>query len=183
MRLLAFLLYSLSFMPLATYAADEYATTVKQAKVELLDNVYHLNATLNYTLSPAAKEALLKGVALSWVIPLVLKQQRDYLWNKDILRISLRYQIQYFALLNVYRVKAEHNGQVNNFSSLAAALNSIARIQSVRLIDKAQLQANQSYQVALKVFFNREALPIPLRPIAYVDNQWSLSSDWFICPF
>ena len=163
-------------------AADGYATTINQARVRLQGNEYVLNAEIDYHLSPAAKEALLKGIALNWSIPVVLQQHRDYLWNKELFRLSLRYQVQYFALLNVYRVKADHSGQVNNFASYAAAFNSIAHINGLKLIYKNQLPLDHAYQVKLKVIFEREALPIPLRPIAYFDSQWYLSSDWFVCP-
>ncbi|MEQ1635570.1 MAG: DUF4390 domain-containing protein [Methylococcales bacterium] len=169
-----------SLLPSITPAEDRYATTIKQAQVELQGNYYVLNAELNYNLSPAAKAALLKGIALTWTVPVILQQQRNYLWDKEILRLTLRYQVQYFALLNVYRVKAEHSGQVNSFTSLAAALNSIALIHALKLVDKTQLPMDQTYQVKLKVGFEREALPIPLRPTAYFDRQWYLSSDWFV---
>ena len=164
-----------SLVPLNVSAAN-----IKQADVELLGDAYVLNAELDYDVSPAAKEALLKGIALSWRIGIIVKQQR-YIWDKEIRRIILGYQIRYFPLLNVYRVKAEHNGQMNNFSSLSAALDSIASMHTFKLIDKAQLHADQHYVVALKIFFDREALPIPLRPSAYFDAQWALSSDWFTC--
>ncbi|NOT83397.1 MAG: DUF4390 domain-containing protein [Methylococcaceae bacterium] len=166
-----------------SWADNEYATIIKHAQIDLQGNEYVLNAEMDYHLSPVAKAALLKGIALSWTIPVVLQQRRDYLWNKDLLRFTLRYQVQYFALLNVYRVKAEHSGQVNHFATLAAALNSIAVINALKLRDKNQLSAKQTYQVRLKVSFEREALPIPLRPIAYFDQQWYLSSDWFFCVF
>ncbi|MEY3760764.1 MAG: hypothetical protein RIR39_2255, partial [Pseudomonadota bacterium] len=34
----------------------------------------------------------------------------------------------------------------------------------------------------VKVSFDRDALPLPLRPIAYIDPQWYLSSDWTLWP-
>jgi hypothetical protein len=179
---LLLLLSLLLFLPVTVWATNDYATTL-QAQVELQGNDYVLNAEINYHLSPAAKEALLKGIALSWTIPVVLQQHRDYLWDQEILRLTLRYQVQYFALLNVYRVRAEHSGQVSHFASFTAALDAIALIRSLKLIDKNQLPAKRAYQVKLKVGFDREALPIPLRPIAYFDPQWFLSSDWVVCKF
>lgn len=171
------------FTPLTTWAAGEFATTIKQAQVELLDNNYVLNAEINYNLSPIAKAALLKGIALTWTIPVVLQQKRDYFWPKELSRVDLRYQVQYFALLNVYRVKAEHTGQVSNFGSLTAALNAISVVHALFIVDKKQISPDDAYQVKLKVNFEREALPTPLRPIAYFKQQWDLSSDWKVCQF
>lgn len=168
------------FLSTIAQAGNEYATTIKQAQVELQGNHYVLNAEINYNLSPAAKAALLKGVALSWTIPVILQQRHRFFWPETVWHQDLRYQVQYFALLNVYRVKAEHTGQVEHFASLNAALNAMAFINTLFIVDKQQLVAGQSYQVQLKVKFEREALPIPLRPISYVNQEWYLSSDWWV---
>jgi hypothetical protein len=44
------------------------------------------------------------------------------------------------------------------------------------------LQPGQRYKLAIKCQFDREALPVPLRPFAYLDSQWFLSSDWYLWP-
>ena len=38
------------------------------------------------------------------------------------------------------------------------------------------------YVVAIKVSFDRDALPLPLRPLAYINPQWYLSSEWTLWP-
>lgn len=157
------------------------AATITQAEISRVDAGYALSADIDFALTPSAKEALLKGIALAWEIPIVLKQQRAFWWDQEISRQTLRFQIRYFALLNVYRVKAEHSGQVSNFSSLAAALNSMAVIHALPLVDSALLAPQATYLVGLRVIFNREALPIPLRPTAYLDADWFLSSPWVTC--
>lgn len=167
-------------LPMMVQARNEYATTIKQAQVELQGDHYVLNAEINYNLSPAAKAALLKGIALSWTIPVVLQRRHRFFWPETVWHQDLRYQVQYFALLNVYRVKAEHTGQVEHFASLNAALNAVAFINALFIADKQQFIAGRLYQVQLKVKFEREALPIPLRPISYVDQEWYLSSDWWV---
>jgi hypothetical protein len=50
------------------------------------------------------------------------------------------------------------------------------------LIGKSELAPEKQYLLAVKVNFDRDALPLPLRPIAYVDPQWYLSSDWTSWP-
>lgn len=182
LKVLSLLLICLLSVVAPARAQDDYMAVIRQVNVRLTtDKQYVLNADIEYRLSPAAKEALFKGIALSWQIPVIIEQQRRYWWNKAVRRIVLRYQIQYLALLNVYRVKADYTGQVNNFASLSAALNAMSTIYDLSLIDKAQLTDRQHYQVSLKVFFEREVLPIPLRPAAYFDTQWALSSHWLSC--
>jgi hypothetical protein len=84
--------------------------------------------------------------------------------------------------LNMYRVRNEVDGEVYNFSTLPAALDLMSTISDFPLIEKTELAPENQYLGALRVSFDREALPLPLRPTAYIDPQWYLSSDWTLWP-
>ncbi len=141
-----------------------------------------LSADIVYQLSKKAMEALQNGVPLFWDIQVKIQQHRDVLWDKTLVDTAIRYRIQYHALLNMYRVSNESNGEVYNFSTLSAALDLMSAVRDFRLIEKAELAPEKQYLCAVKVNFDREALPLPLRPIAYIDPQWYLSSNWTLWP-
>jgi len=141
-----------------------------------------LSADIVYQLSEKAKEALQNGVPLFWNIQVKMLQHRNVLWDKTLVDTAIRYRIQYHALLNMYRVRNEGNGEVYNFSTLSAALDLMSAVRNFRVIEKAELAPEKQYLCAVKVNFDREALPLPLRPIAYIDPQWYLSSDWTLWP-
>ena len=168
-------------LPFSGYA-DEFAAEVKQAKITLQSNSYVLSADIVYQLSEKAKEALQNGVPLFWNIQVKMLQHRNVLWDKTLVDTAIRYRIQYHALLNMYRVRNEGNGEVYNFSTLSAALDLMSAVRNFRVIEKAELAPEKKYICAVKVNFDREALPLPLRPIAYIDPQWYLSSDWTLWP-
>jgi hypothetical protein len=168
-------------LPFSGYA-DEFAAEVKQAKITLQSNSYVLSADIVYQLSEKAKEALQNGVPLFWNIQVKMLQHRNVLWDKTLVDTAIRYRIQYHALLNMYRVRNEGNGEVYNFSTLSAALDLMSAVRNFRVIEKAELAPEKQYLCAVKVNFDREALPLPLRPIAYIDPQWYLSSDWTLWP-
>ena len=168
-------------LPFSGYA-DEFAAEVKQAKITLQSNSYVLSADIVYQLSEKAKEALQNGVPLFWNIQVKMLQHRNVLWDKTLVDTAIRYRIQYHALLNMYRVRNEGNGEVYNFSTLSAALDLMSAVRNFRVIERAELAPEKQYLCAVKVNFDREALPLPLRPIAYIDPQWYLSSDWTLWP-
>lgn len=141
-----------------------------------------LSADIVYQLSKKAMEALQNGVPLFWDIQVKIQQHRDVLWDKTLVDTAIRYRIQYHALLNMYRVSNESTGEVYNFSTLSAALDLMSAVRDFRLIEKAELAPEKQYLCAVKVNFDREALPLPLRPIAYIDPQWYLSSNWTLWP-
>lgn len=163
-------------------SAGEFGAEVKNAEITLQSDSYVLSADIVYQLSEKAKDALQNGVPLFWDIHVTILQHRDFLWNKTLADLVKRYRIQYHALLNMYRVRNEGNGEVYNFSTLSAALDSMSTIRDFRVLEKAGLAPEKKYLFAVKVSFDREALPLPLRPIAYVDPQWYLSSEWTLWP-
>ncbi len=134
-----------------------------------------LNADIDFRLSPMAKEALQKGIALSWIV-LIKVEQEGWFWNATVEQRKLKYTIKNHTLLNLYSVN--DNGEEDRFSTLNATLNSMSKIRNLAIIKKKAIKKNKKYQVLIKVGFEREALPIPLRPISYFDPQWALSSQW-----
>jgi len=161
-------------------SADEFGVVVKSAEMKLQGDSYVLAAEFDYQLSMRAKEALENGIPLYWVVQVKVLQHRDMLWNKTLVEGSIRYKIQYHALLNMYRIKNEYTSEVTNFSTLAAALDSMSKVRNFSVIDKVALAPDQHYFAAVQVKLDRDSLPLPLRPTAYVSPQWFLSSAWYV---
>lgn len=162
--------------------ADCCSAQIKKVETTLQGNNYQLSTDILYQFSKKALEALQNGVPLFWVLHIKIQQHRDFLWDKTLFETSIRYRLQYHALLNMYRVRNETRGEVHNFSTLSAALELMSALRDFQLIDKADIPAGQPAKVALKVDFDRNALPLPLRPVAYLNRQWDLSSEWTVWP-
>ena len=158
--------------------AEEYRAVVYNVLVTPEENKgYKLSADINYYLSPTAKEALQKGISLCWIVK-VKVQQKGVLWDTTLEELDIGYKIQRHTLLNLYSVKKLNNGETDMFTTLTAALASISKIRNLSIIEKPLILAEKNYQIAIKVLFDREALPIPLRPMSYFNSEWALSSPW-----
>jgi hypothetical protein len=108
-------------------------------------------------------------------------RQSGMFWDSVVYRQKLLYNLQFHALLNQYAVQTSNQG-VEMFLTLNAALGYMSTLHNAAPIDAGLLKPDQNYQLAMKAQFRRESLPVPLRPFAYMDRQWFLSSDWFIWP-
>jgi hypothetical protein len=168
-------------LPALSYA-DAFGVEVKNAEISVQGDSYVLSSDMEYRLSTRALEALQNGVPLYWDIRIRIQQHRDYFWDKTLIRTGIRYRIQYHALLNMYRVRNEGTGELYNFSTLSAALDLMSTIHNFHVMDKAADTPKERYDVAIKVTLDRDALPLPLRPVAYTNPQWYLSSDWTLWP-
>ncbi len=172
-----FLFMLLSAMP----AFAQYGAVIDDVQIEETDHVLFLNAKLDHRLSPLAKESVQKGITLGWSVDIRVKQKR-WFWDKTIKNLSIKYQIKNHALLNLYSVKNMKTGVSTMFSTLTAALNSVSQIRSLELLSKEEISDDKTYYVAMQLMFDREGLPVPLRPTSYFDSQWDLSSEWVIWP-
>ncbi len=161
--------------------AGEFSAQIKEASLEPLANWYVLNAEVIYVLSPEAKQAIQSSIPLFWHLKVQLKQQR-YFKDKTVIRVDYRYRIRYHALLNTYSVKNETTRTVKKFSSLAEALDSLSRVRELKVIAVSALNPNKNYTVEMRLEFDKEDLPPPLRPVAYISSQWDLSSAWYSWP-
>jgi hypothetical protein len=172
-------LISVFAAPLAAASkTTPFAGSVQDVTFTRQDHHYLLSATLNYSLNDTAKEALHNGVPLFWQVVIKVIEQRPLLWDETVIKLKLRYRLQYHALLNMYRVTNENADSVDNFSTLAAALNAMSRLRNLPIVPTNAIHAEQSYSLALKINFDRDALPLPLQPLALFSPQWYFVSDW-----
>ncbi|MDT4288511.1 DUF4390 domain-containing protein [Methylomonas sp. MO1] len=160
--------------------ASDYAARIEYAELQPLDQGYTVRAHIDYRLSPTAKEALHKGVRLTWEVTIELRQP-GALWDTIIHKHKLTYSLQFHALLNQYVVQTPFD-RSEMFLTLSAAMNFMAAVHDSTPIPAERVTAGTPYLLAVKTQFNREQLPIPLRPVAYLDNRWFLSSAWYTWP-
>ena len=176
---LALLLAGLLFVP-ANVQAGDFAAQIESAQLVYAGGDYTLQAQIDYRLSPMAKEALHKGVALHWNVLFELREP-GWPWDSQALHRQLPYSLQFHALLNQYVVQSPHS-RSEMFLSLSAALKFMASAHDTTPVPATLLAAGKTYTLAVKAQFNRELLPIPLRPVAYLDPRWFLSSPWQTWP-
>jgi Domain of unknown function (DUF4390) len=171
------------YLWLAICQADTATSAINHARLNLRDGYYVLSADIHYHFSHKAMRALQNGVPLYWTVEIAIRQQRDVLWDKVVVEQSIAYRLQYHTLLNMYRVKNQSSGDVYNFSTLAAALDLMSNVHNLPVVASNVVDLHQyHYRAAMRVVFDRSALPLPLRPSAFITPQWYLSSAWYVWP-
>jgi hypothetical protein len=161
-----------------TIYAGEYQAQIKRADLASRNNQVFFSADLDFHLSPQANEALQNGVPLFWNIKMKVQRERNFWFDKTLLKRELHYGLQYHALLKMYQVKNENTGSVKSFSTLTAALNEMGTVRDFDLNTFEQFLLDENYWLEVKVIFDEEKLPLPLQTKAFANLQWQLSSDW-----
>lgn len=174
---LGFILFLLgfSFLPMS-YAKTEWLH-VRSIHWGANSGKNEFFAELDFRLSPTAHEALRSGIVLYWDINVSVSEAHFLaFFSEPIYLHSARYSLHYNTLFNDYRVRNEQDMSLRRFSSLIDAVDYLSIIK-YDFIVLPSIQKNECIVADLNVLFDIEALPIPLRPIAYFDEGWDLSTN------
>jgi hypothetical protein len=156
--------------------ADEIR--VESLQANLLEGAYQVEARIVYEFSEEALEALENGVPLTLELHMQLRREGAWIWETDLVDARLRYQVRYHALGGLYQVRNLQSDSQQNFATREAALEALGQVSGTPIIEADRLTAGESYRLSLRSTLDIEALPLPLRPMAYLSPAWSLSSEW-----
>ena len=160
-------------LPEPVFAEITSADTYTEDGVILLD----CNSRLQLPGKPEA--ALKSGLPLEFVLHVDIIRQRSWWFDEAIASATARYQLVYHELSRQYRVHQLWNGVRGTHLNLPSALFRVGRLRGFPLIEKQHLLEDQDYVVRLRLSLDAEALPLPLRPEAYLSEQWRISSEVF----
>jgi len=134
---------------------------------------------LDLTLSDQAEEALLRGIPLIVTMELELERDRSLMWDTKITTWERHVEISYHALSERYLVQETGRGEIENFLNLSTVMNVIGKQRSLK-IPVPQLPTNPefNYSVRVRAHLDSEALPTPLRLMAYLSPSWRLTTGW-----
>lgn len=160
----------------ATALAD--GIKVSRVKTRLQGNEYLLDARIDYEFSEKVEEALENGVPLRMDVQLQIVRDGAWFWERPVLNRHLRHQIRFQPLSKLYKVTDVKRELEQNFATREAAISFLGEISDHVLVDKSLLEEGESYLVRLRASLDIGALPLPLRPFAYLSPSWNLSSGW-----
>jgi len=160
-------------------AEEDQFFKVRKAETALVEDVFRLNANIDFHLSKEAKEALQSGVPLVLEIQIQVLRERPWVWNALVAKLTQRYRVHYHALSQRYLVKNLNTGVQSSFRTLDGVLLVIGTLKDFPMLDKHILESAQSYIGKLRADLDIEALPTPIRLWAYSSPKWRLGSGWY----
>jgi hypothetical protein len=179
-RLHVWLCFWLTLLPYSCAVAEftDYGFTIIRAalKPDKAENSLSLDADIDYRFSEPAIDALRNGVSLTLVLHLNIQRERDAWWNEDLLDEKQAYRIRYHALSKQYQILDGDDEAPRNFTSLNALLEAMGMVRGLPITQAVVLVPGERYRARLSVRLDIEALPLPLRPVAYLTPAWYLNS-------
>ncbi|CDI00930.1 conserved exported hypothetical protein [Candidatus Competibacter denitrificans Run_A_D11] len=155
---------------------------VISASTKLDSGLYRLSARIEYHFSKPALDAMQNGVPLTVEIEMAVRRRRSWAWDETVYSLSQRFRLEYHTLSRQYLVNNLNSGERRGFPTGNAALQFIGQIHDFPFLDKGLLSPNERYEGALRAWLDIESLPVPLRVLAYLSDDWRLTSDWYTWP-
>ncbi len=172
LRLLA---VALCLTPVTLQAAD---FSINNIHTRIEAGVYLLDADIDYRFSDDALRALSNGVPLTVHLTIEIERLRKWWLNAEIATLEQRYSLQYHALSHQYLLRNLNSGAFYSFPHYPASVKALGTLRDLPLLDSKLILPSERYQAAMQVALDIEALPSPLRPLAYITPAWRLRSDW-----
>lgn len=155
---------------------------VREASTRLVEEVYLLDARVDFVFSEQTLDALDSGIPLTVRLDIEVQSRGPWWWfDGEVATLEQRYQLHYYPLSDQYLVRNLNSGALYAFPTLTSALRALGEIRGLPLLDRQLVEQDEEYQVELRARLDIESLPSPLRPLAYVSPGWRLGSDWFVC--
>ena len=137
-----------------------------------------MGGDMSFHFSKAALEALANGLPLAVDTEIVLRPVDKWYWQKSIASYNYKMEIQYHALSQQYLVTEINASYPKAFLTQSSALIALGRINELPLIELSLLDPDAKYQVSVRSSLDSESLPVPLRPLTYLSDEWRLRTDW-----
>jgi hypothetical protein len=156
---------------------------IRTASLELRESVYQMNSRIALPISDAVRRGLAEGLPLSLELDLNIKRVRQLLPNSTVAELTQRYHLQYNAVSARYVLRNDNSGQQESLGTIDAALEQLADIRNLPVLDKALIQADRRYEANLRAKIDFGTVPFTLRLVMFWVSDWHRDSDWYAWTF
>ena len=153
--------------------------TVESVASRVEDGRFIVDARLDVKLNPNTSEALENGITLQFELESRLLRPRRFWWDAQVTTTKRRFLLARHALADGYTLTGPDAEHQQTFKDVGAALAALGDVQGFVADDAISEQPAKQYRGRLRLRLDIEALPAPLRPIAYISPGWRLSSGWY----
>jgi hypothetical protein len=164
---------------IAPAASAEARVLVRNASVALDEGVYELDANLDLAVPEDARKAIDAGLTLRLDYEIQISRVRAYLPDDGIASLVQSYEVQYHALSQRYLLRNLNTGEQQDFGTLPAALERLAEVRGLPVIDAALVRAGPAYEVRIRAVLDMGTVPDALSWLLFWTDDWGTSSEWY----
>lgn len=174
----------LLWAPAASVAAP---TEITQLRTERTDDGVYLSAVVRFDVPPVVEDALLKGIAIFFVVEADLYRDRWYWTDPRVASAARTLRLAYQPLTGRWRVNIV-SGLITsssglratlnqNYDTMAEALSAIQRLTRWKIADSGEVELDASYTLDLNFRLDLSQLPRPFQIGVAGQRDWTISAQ------
>ena len=140
----------------------------------------YLDVNVEFDLPRSVQDALNRGIPLYFVTEFSIQQQRWYWVNKPLIEASLMTRLSYSPLTRQYRLS--RGGLSQSFDSLSETLAILKSLHGWRISEDTHIENPEDCVAEVRVRLDTNQLPLPMQ-VTIGENDWDLTSDWYVVDF
>ncbi|MBG6077110.1 DUF4390 domain-containing protein [Polaromonas sp. CG_9.11] len=169
----------------ATWAAAP--TEITQLRTERTDDGVYLSAVVRFEVPSVVEDALLKGIAVYFVVEADVYRDRWYWTDLRVASAARTLRLAYQPLTGRWRVNIV-SGLITsssglratlsqNYETLPEALSAIQRVSHWKIADAAEVDPGEQYMLNLNFWLDLSQLPRPFQIGVAGQRDWTISAQ------
>jgi hypothetical protein len=166
-------------------ALAQSSAELRSVRLEQTAEGLYVVANIRIELASALEEALLKGVALSFVAEAQVRRDRWYWYDKNVAWAVRHVRLSYQPLTRKWRLSVSDGGGESStiaslsqsFDQLPEALSAVGRILRWKIADSSELQPEARHNVDFKFRLDTSQLPRPMQIGITGNADWGISVE------
>ena len=163
----------------AVPARADTTVEVTRASLALDEGVYGLDVDLGLNLPGGARRAIEAGLALRLNYEIEIDRVRRYLPDPDVASLVQSYELSYHALSQRHLLRNLNTGEQLDFGGLTSALDRLATVRGLPLIDVSLLEPGTTYEIRVRAVLTLRSAPDTLSWLLFWTDDWSATSEWY----
>jgi hypothetical protein len=170
------------------WAADVEFT---QIRLERQDPALELSTTMRFSLDEQVEDALLKGVAVHFVLDVELYRDRWYWTDRKVFAARRTYRLSYQPLVRKWRLQiadglsgdsgtSDSISLSQQFDSLADTLAIIKRVSGWRVADSALIEPEARHNIILRFRLDQTRLPRIFQIGTLGTSLWRIEGEQYL---
>ena len=174
----------LAWAPAASAAAP---TEITQLRTERAEDGVYLSAVVRFDVPPVVEDALLKGIAIYFVVEADVYRDRWYWTDLRVASAARTLRLAYQPLTGRWRVNIV-SGLITsssglratlsqNYETLPEALSAIQRVSHWKIADTSEVDPGEQYMLNLNFWLDLSQLPRPFQIGVAGQRDWTISAQ------
>lgn len=164
------------------------ATEITQLRVERAEDGVYLSANVRFDLPAVVEDALLKGIAVFFVVEADIYRDRWYWTDPRVASVARTLRLAYQPLTGRWRVNIV-SGLITsssglratlnqNYDTLPEALSAVQRLARWKIAETAEVEPDASYTLDLNFRLDLSQLPRPFQIGMAGQREWTISAQF-----